>query len=253
MNKICALIPARYGSTRLEGKSLLKINNESIISRTYNQTLKSKYLNKDNVYVVTDDERIMNEIVMINGKVIIVKDECLNGTERICKALNKMNDNYEIIVNIQGDEPFIDPETIDFMIDKHFEYSYLNNNVVCTTVHSIIKDESHLYKSSFGKMVIDKFNNIIYCSRALIPSNKDNKIIKDYNYLTHIGIFVFKKWYLDEYIKHENTPLQLMEDIEWLKIIEMGYQIKSFLSPNEYEIGVNTIDDYNYLVNKYQK
>ena len=252
--KICALIPARYGSTRLNGKPLLKIAGETIISRTFLQTKKSKYIDK--VYVVTDDERIKDEIVKTNNGddscVIIVKDECVNGTERICKALEKegISNEYDLIVNIQGDEPFINPNMIDYMIEKHLQNSN-NDNIVCTTIHTKIHNKDYLYNTSFGKMVIDNYNDIIYCSRTLIPSNKKGEIIDGYSYLTHIGIFIFKRWFLKKYMNHPDTPLQLMEDIEWLKIIEMGYKIKSFEVEEECEIGVNTIDDYNYLIAKY--
>ena len=254
--KICAMIPARYNSSRLNGKPLLKIDGITIIARTYLQTKKSKYIDK--VYVVTDDVRIKNEIIEVSGdkdSVIMVTDECENGTERICKALEKehIDDNYKLIVNVQGDEPFIDPEMIDYMIEKYIQDGYTNLDVVCATLHDVIKNKEYLNKTSFGKMVIDTHNHVIYCSRTLIPSNKKSQIVDDYQYLTHIGIFIFQRWFLQKYMKHPNTPLQLMEDIEWLKIIEMGYKIKSFLVTTECEIGVNTIEDYEYLKNKYEK
>ena len=242
---ICFLIPARYHSTRLEGKPLLKINNKSIISLVFEQARKSKY--SDDIYITTDNDRIINEIGKENC--IKVTENCLNGTERICYALNKINKKYDIIVNIQGDEPFIDPTNIDFVIDKFIE-NINCNEMVCTTIHNKMNKED-VNNRNIGKLVLDKYNNIMYCSRNMIPSNKEC-IIKDIDYYEHIGVFVFKASYLDEYLKHDNTPCMLSEDIEWLKIIEMGYKIKSFQIPGYHEIGVNTIEDYKYLKQKYE-
>lgn len=246
-SRICALIPARYGSSRLMGKPLYKINGQSIIQKTYTQTTQSKYV--DDVYVVTDDERIANHVREIGGKVIIVTDECLNGTERIVKALPYINEKYDIIVNVQGDEPFIDPNNIDFMIEKYLE-NESDQKMVCTTLHYNIHRIDEIINRGIGKMIMDKNNNVLYCSRAVIPHTKNGQINVDTKYYGHIGIFTFRRSFLKEYLESENTSAQLSEDIEWLKIIELGYSIKSF-EVAEYEIGVNTEEDYNYLSKKY--
>ncbi len=242
---ICAVIPARYQSSRLPGKPLLKINDKTIISMTYSQTCKSKYINK--VYVTTDDIRIKNEIESLGGNVIMVTDECLNGTERICKALKHIPEQYDMIVNIQGDEPYIDPDNINYMIEKHLTHP----KIVCTTLHTEITNKDELHDYSIGKMVMDQQNNIMYCSRNLIPICKDGKISDIIKYYGHIGIFIFKRNFLLKYVEHENTPLQITEDIEWLKIMEMGYKIKSYLAQKYHEMGINTPEDYNKLINKY--
>ena len=249
MNKICCLIPARYGSSRLNGKPLLKINNKTVIQRTYEQTLKSKYLDNNNVYITTDDDRIIDHIKTFGGKYIKVTEECLNGTERICHALKQMNNEYDIILNVQGDEPFIDPDNIDLCISKYLEKD--DNNVVCTTIHFNIKESYMLNDRGIGKLITDKYDNIIYCSRALIPHTKSGNPDSNFTYNGHIGIFVFDSNYLNEYLQHPNTPCQLSEDIEWLKIIEMGYKIRSYCV-KESEIGINTPEDYQYLLDKYQ-
>lgn len=245
MKNICAIIPARFQSSRLPGKPLLKINNQSIISMTYQQTCKSKYIHK--VYVATDDNRIKNEIESIGGNVFMINDDCLNGTERICHCLKYLDQQYDLIVNIQGDEPYIDPENIDYMIEKHL----LHPEIVCTTLHTEIKDEKDLYDFSIGKMVLDLNNHIMYCSRNTIPITKNGKISKNIPYYAHIGIFIFNRHFLKKYIAHDNTPLQLTEDIEWLKIMEMGYKIKSYHAIKFHEMGINTPEDYQKLLNKY--
>ena len=244
--KICFIIPARYHSTRLPGKPLLKINDKTIISLVFEQAKKSKY--SQDIYVTTDDDRIIEEIGKDNC--IKITEDCLNGTERICYALKKINKQYDIIVNIQGDEPFIDPQNIDYVIDRYLQYQN-EDNLVCSTIHNIMNKDD-IINRNIGKLVLDKYNNIMYCSRSMIPGNKDG-IPQNIDYFEHIGVFVFKASYLDEYITHPNTHCMLAEDIEWLKIIEMGYKIKSFQIPGIHEIGINTQEDYRYLKKKYTK
>ena len=247
---IIGFIPARYGSSRLEGKPLLKFGEYNMIQKVYLQSIKSKYLKK--IFVLTDDERIKKTIEDINGDVILIKEDCLNGTERICIALKRYNtlfNDYKFIVNIQGDEPYINPEHIDIAIEKML----LNNeiNVKCSTLIFRILKENLLKDKSIGKVVLNNKNEIIYCSRNIIPASKNNNfdLIKN-NYYGHIVLFIFdKKYLIEEYIK-ENTPLQIIEDIEWLKIIEQDYKIITS-EVSDYEIGVNNIEDYEFLKNKY--
>ena len=238
-------IPARYESTRLPGKPMLKINGKTIINLVYEQVLKTKI---SNIIVLTDDERIYNEVLSFGGNCLIVKEECLNGTERIIKYLNSIdNSKYDIIVNVQGDEPFIEPDVIDKVIDN-----FIEKKPTCSTVCYKTNDSDEIILKSRGKVIIDKNNNIMYCSRNIIPTNKKDNIIPDYFYNIHVGIFVYDKEYLlNEYLI-ENTQYQLTEDIEWLKIIEQGYRINTIFS-DKLERGVDTKEDYEYLLEKYQK
>ena len=247
MNNICCIIPARYNSSRLPGKPLLEINSKTILERTYNQVLKSKLIS--NIYIATDDDKIVDHVNSFKGNVIKVDEECLNGTERICYALDDIDKKYNIIVNVQGDEPFINPENIDYSINKYIEFIKSDDSMVCSTIHYKITDPQEINNRGVGKLITDRNNNVIYCSRAMIPHNKSG-IITNTDYLGHIGIFVFKRDFLPIYLNTPNTPAQLSEDIEWLKIIEMGLRIKSFLVES-YEIGINTPEDFNYLSKKY--
>jgi len=250
---LIALIPARYESSRLPGKPLLKICQKSIIQLTYEQTLKSKYLNAQNVFIVTDNDEIYQECQKFNANTISIKEHCANGTSRIAKALNKINhDHVDTVVNVQGDEPFINHAHIDHAIEKHQQHSAKSKDTVCTTIHHLLKSNEDITNPGIGKIVLNsKTNDIIYCSRAVVPHTKSGNPDPEYKYLGHIGLFVFKKWYLDIFEK-EDTPAQLTEDIEWLKIIEQSYKIKSF-EVDESEIGVNTFEDYQYLKRKYEK
>ena len=258
-NKLLALIPARYDSSSLPGKPLLYINDKTVIQRTYEQVCKSR-IPKSDIYIVTDDDRIIDECKRIKAKYIKIVEPCENGTERIAKALKKFIAEHDLykhssntIINIQGDEPYINPEHINILIKQHdrlgSEDGSLNDDVVCTTLHFPLKNHQ-ISDRGIGKIVLNKRNDIIYCSRAIIPHTKTGDPDLKYKYIGHIGVFAFKGWYLGKYLE-ENTPAQLTEDIEWLKIIEQGYRIKSYEVTNS-EIGINTVDDYKYLKNKYE-
>jgi 3-deoxy-manno-octulosonate cytidylyltransferase (CMP-KDO synthetase) len=236
-------IPARYESSRLPGKPLLKINNKTIINLVY-EKVKQTIIN--DIIVLTDDERIYNEVITFGGNCVIVQEDCLNGTERIINYLNKIdNSNYDIIVNVQGDEPFIEPEVINKVI-----YNFKEKQPTCSTVCYKTNDSKEIILKSRGKTIVDKKNNILYCSRNVIPTNKKDNIIHNHLYNIHVGIFVYdKKYLLTEYLK-ENTPNQLLEDIEWLKIIEQGYKVNTIFS-DKLERGIDTQEDYEYLLDKY--
>lgn len=244
MNKILCCIPARYNSTRLPGKPLLKINNKTIINLVFEKVKETKV---DEIVILTDDIKIYYEVISFGGKCVIIKDECLNGTERIIKYLKNINNTeYDIIVNVQGDEPFIKSDIIDKTIDN-----YINKHPTCSTVCFKTDNKNEIISKSRGKVVVDKYNNILYCSRNIIPSSKSDDLIKNYKYNIHVGIFVFDKKYLLENFINENTNNQLIEDIEWLKIIEQGYKVNTIFS-EEMERGVDTIEDYKYLKLKYE-
>lgn len=245
---IIALIPARYGSSRLNGKPLLKFGNKTMIQRVYLQTIKSKLIDK--VFVVTDDERVKQSVEEIGGNVLMVTKYCLNGTERIYYALKDNNLNASIVVNVQGDEPFINPEHIDIAINKYLDIVKSDEKCVCSTLCYKITKQDELNNPSIGKLVRDNSNYIMYCSRNCIPWNKTNKINSNCSYYGHIGLFVFKLDYLMNGYMSGNTTLQLEEDIEWMKILEQGYKILC-TEVSDYEIGVNTPEDYKYLQNKY--
>ena len=245
---IC-VIPARYQSTRLPGKPLLKINNKTIIQRTYEQGCWSRYLDSSNIVVATDDDRILDHIIQLGGQAKIISEECLNGTDRICHILPQVPSQRDIVLNIQGDEPFINPSHIDYVLQKHWQCQN-EPKLACTTLHYPIKNTAELTNRNVGKMVLDQDGYVMYCSRAMIPHSKTG--IPDPNrvYYGHIGIFVFQREFLTKWLETANTPNQLSEDIEWLKILEMGYRIRSWQVKGSVP-GVNTPEDFNFLSKKH--
>jgi 3-deoxy-manno-octulosonate cytidylyltransferase (CMP-KDO synthetase) len=248
--KILVCIPARYNSTRLLGKPLLQINNKSIIRHVYEVAGKIEY--DKEIVILTDDIRIKNEVDSFSdNKCHIIEEECLNGTERIIKYLKKTPNDFEIIINLQGDEPFIDLGNINKAIYNFITKKKTQDKLVCSTIHFSTFNTIDIMNNSRVKLVTDKDNNIMYASRNSIPSGKHHKINEKITYKIHIGLFVFDKDYLINKFYLENTQYQLCEDIEWLKIIEQGYKINTIQIKN-HEIGVDTLGDYLFLKKKYE-
>ena len=243
VQKILCCIPARYQSSRLPGKPLLKINGKTIINLVYDRVKES---NVKNIVVLTDDQRIYDEVINFGGKCCMVDEECLNGTERIVNYLNKIDHNcFDKILNVQGDEPFIDSNVINRLITENYK-----NTNECSTVCYCTREENEIVSKSKGKVILDNNNNILYCSRNVIPYCKNSNIVRDIDYYIHVGIFLFDKKYLLNNFLKGNTRHQLIEDIEWLKIIEDGGKINTIIS-EKMETGVDTIEDYEYLKKKY--
>ena len=257
LKKVTCFIPARLKSTRLPEKLIKKIDNVSIINRVIMQVLKCK--NIDRIIVLTDDNIIKEDVYSINPEVecMIVKRKCKNGTDRILKFIksserNMLEYSKDVIVNVQGDEPFIDPYMIDDCIDN-YKYNCMYNKMACSTmVFKIDKNTEHPSSRSVGKVVLDKDNNIMYCSRNIIPGTKLENYNNSYQYMGHIGVFVYNCDYLmNNFENKNNNSLQKSEDIEWLKLLQDGYKINAIIV-NKPERSVDTIEDLNYLKFKYE-
>lgn len=240
---IITIIPARYASSRLPGKMLMEINGKSVIQRTYEQVKKASLI--QDVYIATDDQKIIDHCLSFGAQCILINEECKNGTERVALCLQTLNQDCDLVLNVQGDEPFINPDDIDLLITNYC-------NSVCTTLHYEIKTHEHLHNTNIVKMIVNNNHQVIYGSRGMIPYHKSGNTQPNVKYLAHIGIFLFQKNFLYKFLNYQDTPAQSCEDLEWLKIIEMGEKLSSF-EVSEPEIGVNTIEDYNYLSKKYVK
>lgn len=249
--KVVCFIPCRYKSTRLPGKPLLKINNKTIIKLVYEQVKKSKLIN--DIIILTDDKRIYEEVSNFNGKCFMT-GKANNGTERIVNFIKKHKYDVDVVVNVQGDEPYINPKNIDLCVENYLDKKDKIVDMKCSSLHFIYNNFDDIFHRSNGKLVLDKNNNYLYASRNIIPGLKKKEYDKNLTYYGHIGVFVFEKEYLlNEYL-NDRTPYQLSEDIEWLKILEDGYKINSVLVDEEsHERGVDVLNDYIYLKNKYGK
>ena len=268
-NQVCFCIPARYKSTRLVKKLLLKFNNKTMIQLTCEQVLKTLSARQDSlhsqsqienpsIYVLTDHSDIANHISKVfhnKIKIIMTSENCKNGSERISKYLDQIPSQYNIIVNIQADEPFIDPRNIDHAITTYLNLPKpIDKKLFYLTLHQPTTDPEYLKSTGCVKVVVNFNHEVLYYTRAIVPWNKKGVILTQssqqiYNAFT--GIYVFNRKHLEIFHQLENTPLQLIEDIEQLKILEHGFRILSFPTPFYNEISVNTPEDLDYIKNKY--
>lgn len=221
-----AVIPARYGSTRFPGKPLVLLCHKPMIQWTYEQVLRAKTI--DEVVVATDDDRIADCCRAFGGKVVITSASCPNGTSRCEEAVSLLEGQYDIVVNVQGDEPLIEPEIIDGVVQ-----CLLNtNDVVYSTACTPFKVKEEAMLTNRVKILLDRNGYVMYSSRGLIPHNKEG-CVRDFPppfqqgaYMLHVGIHCYRRHFLDTYCRLEPTPCMLMEDLEHLKVLEHGYRMK---------------------------
>lgn len=237
--KLCILIPARYNSTRIPKKPLFKINNFSMIIRTVNKI--KKVIDKKDIYIISDNLNVFKEVKNENINFIMSKKKCLNGTERCSNALSKIKKKYDYYLIISCDNPFINPSVIKFLKKKIKikEFAY--------TVHKKITNSRDINDKSVAKIIVGKNKNILFLSRSKIPTYVKNEK-KDF-YLSHHGIVALPYKIIKAYKDLKNTKYQLAEDNEWLKIIENGFTIKSYIY-NKINSEINNLDDLKlYLTN----
>ncbi|KAF3506553.1 hypothetical protein F2Q69_00010016 [Brassica cretica] len=191
----------------------------------------------DSSVVATDDERIADCCRGFGADVIMTSESCRNGTERCNEALEKLEKKYDVVVNIQGDEPLIEPEIIDGVV-KALQVA---PDAVFSTAVTSLKPEDGLDPNRV-KCVVDNCGYAIYFSRGLIPYNKSGKVNPDFPYMLHLGIQSFDSKFLKVYSELQPTPLQIEEDLEQLKVLENGYKMKVIKVDHEAH-GVDTPDD----------
>lgn len=242
--KAVGIIPARFNSTRFPGKPLADIKGKTMIRRVYEQAKKSHMLS--GVFVATDDERIVAEVNSFGGNAVMTSSKHPSGTDRCFEALEKIGrDKYEVVVNIQGDEPFIHPEQIDKVV-KCFD----NSKVQIATLAHHLTDSRDLINPSIVKIVRNVNGEALYFSRSPIPfiresSNKD--WTKSYTFLKHIGIYAFRPDVLERIVKLSPSPLEKAESLEQLRWLEYGYAIMVELTDKE-SFPVDTPEDLKKFI-----
>ena len=229
--KFLGVIPSRYASTRLEGKPLKDICGHTMVEWVYKRASKSKL---DGVVVATDDERIVDEVKSFGGNVILTRKDHINGTSRIAEVCETYID-YDVIVNIQGDEPLIEPDMINSIIDSFIE----DNTIPMSTLKYKLTDMTEIENPNAVKVVTDKNDFAIYFSRSVIPYPRNLNMD---NYYKHVGIYGYKRDFVMEYAKMASTPLELSESLEQLRVLENGYKIKVLETPYKI-IGVDTQEE----------
>ncbi|RPH30634.1 MAG: 3-deoxy-manno-octulosonate cytidylyltransferase [Bacteroidales bacterium] len=222
--KILGLIPARYASTRFPGKSLAEISGKTMIQWVYERT--SQVF--EHVYVATDDERIQKAVESFGGKAVMTSSTHQSGTDRCAEALDRieslLNVTFDIAVNIQGDEPFIQPEQLK-KVANCFNDSSIQ---IATLVKQFSKNED-IFSPNTPKVILNKNDEAIYFSRSVIPfirSKENSEWQSNHPFYKHIGLYAYRCDILKEITKLAQSPLELAESLEQLRWIENGYRIK---------------------------
>ncbi|XP_024992821.1 3-deoxy-manno-octulosonate cytidylyltransferase, mitochondrial-like isoform X1 [Cynara cardunculus var. scolymus] len=235
-SQVVGIIPARYASSRFQGKPLVPILGKPMIQRTWERAKLATTLSQ--LVVATDDERIAECCRGFGAYVVMTSESCRNGTERCYEALLSLKKKFDIVVNIQGDEPLIEPEIIDGVV-KVLQAS--PDAVFSTAVTSLKAEDAS--DPNRVKCVVDNRGYAIYFSRGLIPSNKSGKVNPQFPYLLHLGIQSYEAKFLKLYTEISPTPLQLEEDLEQLKVLENGYKMKQVIKVDHDAHGVDTPED----------
>lgn len=236
------VIPARLNSSRLPKKVLLDLSGKTILQRVYEQCNK---LSNVKTFIATDSKLIKHESLKFTQNVIMTKSTHESGTDRVVEAVSKID--CDLIVNVQGDEPFINPNTIK----KLFE-SIQNKNVSMSSVCERINEKDQLISENSVKVVLDENDNAIYFSRSVIPCvrdgiqtifDKNGKIYSKYNFYKHVGIYGYTKDFLKVYSKIKKSELEKLEKLEQLRVLQSGIKIKMIKTKNK-SFGIDTIKDY---------
>lgn len=220
--KILGIIPARYGSTRFPGKPLVDIDGKTMIQRVYEQAKQTTLLS--DVVVATDDERIFNEVSRFNGKVVMTSSAHQSGTDRCAEVVNKLTENYDVIINIQGDEPFIDPKQITQLCN-----CFLDEKTQIATLIKKIDNPTELFNENKVKVTFNVNHFAIYFSRNAIPffrGEVHENWLNKHDYYKHIGIYGYKTEILKKITDLKPSSLELAEGLEQLRWLENGYNIK---------------------------
>lgn len=240
--KILGIIPARYGSTRFPGKPLIDIDGKTMIQRVYEQAKQTSILTE--VYVATDDKRIFNEVLSFDGKVIMTSEKHQSGTDRCAEVVNKLPVHYDVVINIQGDEPFINPIQITQLCN-----CFLDENTQIATLIKKITAQEDLFNENKVKAVFNTNHFAIYFSRNPIPffrGKVQEDWLKNHTFFKHIGIYGYTTPILQKITKLNPSKLELAEGLEQLRWLENGYTIK--VAETELEaISIDTPEDIRKL------
>ena len=235
--KVVGIIPSRYASTRFPGKPLAMIKGKTMIQRVCEQAWKSKL---DAVVVATDDMRIADEVLSFGGQYVLTDPRHRSGTDRCCEALDMLETQFDAVVNIQGDEPFIDPKEINLLVDM-----ISRDDTQLASLVKKLDDEEDLFGSTKVKVVLDKDGNAMYFSRSPIPfmRNVDRaKWLQKGTFYQHIGVYAYKADTLRQIARMQPTALEMVESLEQLRWLENGLSIRMAIVETD-NIAIDTTAD----------
>ncbi|MDI1235149.1 MAG: 3-deoxy-manno-octulosonate cytidylyltransferase [bacterium] len=228
--KVLIVIPSRYGSTRFEGKPLIDIQGKSLVQRTYLQATKAKLHAK--VVVATDDEKIYEHVSGF-GECIMTSANHISGTDRCFEVADVLNYDFDVLINLQGDEPFILPEQIEALAA-----AFDNPAIDIATLKKFIRTEADLFNPNMVKVICDGNDQAIYFSRHAIPylrGVESAEWVNKFGYYRHVGMYAFKREAISKLKDLQASGLELAESLEQLRWLENGFKIKvlktEFVSP----------------------
>jgi 3-deoxy-manno-octulosonate cytidylyltransferase (CMP-KDO synthetase) len=231
--RVVGVIPARYASTRLPGKPLVDIMGKTMIQHVYENAARSKTL--EQLIVATDDERIMAVVAGFGGRAVLTSRDHNTGTDRVAEVVRGLD--VEVVVNIQGDEPFVRPGMIDEVVQPLLDDPDLP---MCTSMHEIT-DKEDFDNPNVVKTVVDLAGNALYFSRSLVPYPRKSE---GHRAFEHIGMYAYRKDFLIKYAGLPQTPLEKLESLEQLRVLEHGYRLRVVETRQDYiPLSVDTPED----------
>lgn len=231
--RVIGVIPARYESSRLPGKPLADIVGRPMIQWVYEKAVSSKLLNE--LVVATDDERIIAAVRSFGGRAVMTDPNLSTGSDRVAEVVRERDE--DIVVNIQGDEPFLDPLMIDEIVEPLLKEADLP---MCTCMHEVVREED-FNDPNVVKVVTDLEGNALYFSRSLIPYPRKREGLRVFE---HIGIYAYRREFLLTLASLAQTPLERLESLEQLRVIEHGNRLKVVETKRPYfALSVDTQED----------
>lgn len=232
--KIIAVIPARYASTRFPAKLMQDLGGKTVIRRTYESALETNLF--DDVFVVTDSDLIFDEITKNGGNAIMSKKEHESGSDRIAEAVENLD--VDIVVNVQGDEPFIDKESLEKIIELY--QNDTKKEIDLASLMREITDEEAIQNPNNVKVITDQFGFALYFSRSVIPYPREQNV--GVRYFQHIGVYAFRKQALMDFYSLPMKSLEASEKLEQLRYLEYGKKIR-MIETTHIGIGIDTPED----------
>ncbi|MCL9804260.1 3-deoxy-manno-octulosonate cytidylyltransferase [Flavobacterium amniphilum] len=232
--KIIAVIPARYASTRFPAKLMQDLGGKTVILRTYEAAIATQLF--DDVFVVTDSDLIFNEITLNGGKAIMSIKEHESGSDRIAEAVQNMD--VDVVINVQGDEPFINKEPLEKVIEVFKNDT--DKKVDLASLMFEIKDKTEIENPNNVKVIVDQQDFALYFSRSVIPYPREENA--GVRYMKHIGIYAFRKEALMDFYTLPMLSLEASEKLEQLRYLEYGKRIR-MVETSHASIGIDTPED----------
>jgi len=234
--KFIGIIPARYASTRFPGKPLAILGGKPVIQRVYEQVVSVL----GEAYVATDDERIFQAVEQFGGQAVMTRSDHKSGTDRIEEAAQKLNTDADVIINVQGDEPFIQKSQLETV--KHL---FDDPQTQIATLGKPFESMEAVENPNSPKIVTDINGYALYFSRSVIPyirGNEQSEWLQHFPFLKHIGLYAYRREVLAQFTKLPQSPLELAESLEQLRWLQNGYRIKVGLT-NVETVGIDTPED----------